>query len=116
MLYKEFRNSEIQSIDNCDALILQTNKNLFKSSTEYREKILKTCGDKLLDEFKVLDALSLSECVVTNGYNLNFKKIIHVVLPKFTNIYQNACESSLHLATRNILDVINIFILDCFTT
>jgi O-acetyl-ADP-ribose deacetylase (regulator of RNase III) len=65
---------------------------------------------------KNYDQLALSECVITKTYNLQhsnemnnlniyFKNILHVVLPKFNLTYQNACESSLHLAIRNVLDL-----------
>lgn len=44
--------------------------------------------------------------MLTDSYSLaNYKKIIHVVLPKFNPSLQNACESSLHLAVRNIFDI-----------
>ncbi len=43
--------------------------------------------------------------MLTRSHNLTkFQKIIHVVLPKYTSTYQIACESSLHLAMRNVLD------------
>jgi hypothetical protein len=50
--------------------------------------------------------MNLSECVITKSYNLiKFKRIIHTILPKFNSIYHNACESSLHLAMRNVFDI-----------
>jgi hypothetical protein len=74
----------------------------------YRKKILKECGSKILVDLSVRsqESLSLSECFITSSYSLStFKQIIHVVLPKFTITYQNACESSLHLAIRNVFDI-----------
>jgi len=72
----------------------------------FRQKILQECGTKILDDFKQFPDLELSECVITDCYSLsNFRKIIHVVLPKFNQDFENACESSLHLAIRNIFDI-----------
>lgn len=90
---------------NIDALVLQTNKSIKKPPSEYRQNILKECGSKVLDELGKYDNLSLCECIVTGSHSFNlFKQIIHVALPKYSIKYQNACESSLHLAVRNIFD------------
>ena len=72
----------------------------------FRQKTLQECATKILDDFKQFPNLDLSECVITDCYSLsNFKKIIHVVLPKYNQDFENACESSLHLAIRNIFDI-----------
>jgi hypothetical protein len=87
-------------------LVLQTNKNIFKLRSPYRQRILQECGTKILDDFKQYSYLELSECIITDSYSLsNFRKIIHVVLPKFNTVFENAGESSLHLAIRNIFDI-----------
>lgn len=88
-----------------DVLVLQTHKNMFKKSSGYREGILTKCGDGILDDMQVNWNLSLSECIVTSAHNIGcLHKIMHVVLPKYSNTFQNACESSLHLAARNVID------------
>ena len=45
-------------------------------------KVEKICGDKLKYELRQLKNINISECVITNAYNLDCKKIIHVANPK----------------------------------
>lgn len=102
LINKDVLDAKLTSLD---ALVLQTHRNYYKQPTPYRQKILRECGSRILEELQPYDSLSLSECFITNSHSLSdFRKIIHVVLPKYTVTYQNACESSLHLAIRNIFD------------
>ena len=63
-------------------------------------------GNKIYKDIEKYGKLSLSESIVTEAYNLHSKYVIHVVLPKYTINYHNACEATFHLAIRNVIDVI----------
>lgn len=43
----------------------------------------KICGDRLVLEIEQTKSPTLSECVITNAYNLPCKRIIHVATPKW---------------------------------
>lgn len=97
-----------------ECITTQTAKNVFSTKGD-RERvylllilsqIFKFCGEKIIEDLQKYDGvLTLANCFVTNCYNLKFKKIIHTMLPKFSNNYKIACESSLHQAVRNVIDV-----------
>lgn len=47
------------------------------------EKVKNICGKKLIVEMKQLENIKISEAVITNAYNLDCKKLIHVANPKW---------------------------------
>ena len=68
-------------------------------------KVERICGNKLKYELRQLKNINISECVITNAYNLSCKKIIHVANPmpdsdtkKFEYNLQQSYLSCLELA------------------
>lgn len=46
-------------------------------------QVKKLCGEKLVLELEQLKNINIGECVITNAYNLECSKIIHVANPKW---------------------------------
>ena len=46
-------------------------------------KIKEICGDRLEEELKQTNRLTLGQCVITNAYNLPSKRLIHVATPRW---------------------------------
>ncbi|CAH2105908.1 unnamed protein product [Euphydryas editha] len=68
------------------------------------ERIMQGAGPDLKEEIitKSLECRT-GEVVVTGGYNLHCRHIIHTVSPKYVAKYHTAAESSLHNCYKNVL-------------
>ena len=56
-------------------------------------QVKKRCGEKLQLELEQLKNINIGECVITNAYNLECKKIIHVANPKWNDGKDNEEEN-----------------------
>lgn len=65
-----------------DAIVLTTSPKL-KLEGVLGDQAIKICGDRLVAELEQLKCPTLSQCVITNAYNLPANKIIHVVTPRW---------------------------------
>ena len=65
-----------------DAIVLTASPKL-KLEGSLGEEALKKCGQKLVLELEQTKTPTLSECIITNSYNIPANKIIHVVTPRW---------------------------------
>ena len=70
-------------------------------------KAYQICGDRLVSELEQMKSPTLSQCVITNAYNLPSKRLIHVVTPKWNGGSHNEekyLEQSYKNCIKKILD------------
>ncbi|CAH0725388.1 unnamed protein product, partial [Brenthis ino] len=86
-----------------DAITNTTDETLTECNV-VSERIMQGAGPDLKEEI-VTRALECrtGEVVVTSGYNLRCRHIIHTVSPKYVAKYHSAAESSLHNCYKNVL-------------
>ena len=65
-----------------DAIVVTASPRL-KLEGVIGSKVKETCGDRLLEELKQTKKPSLSQCIITNAYNLPCQRIIHVATPRW---------------------------------
>lgn len=75
------------------------------------EHVKKICGDRLELELKQLKNINISDCVITNAYNLDCKKLIHVANPKWDG-GKNREEYNLHQSYLSCLELAQDFELE----
>ncbi|CAH2070853.1 unnamed protein product, partial [Iphiclides podalirius] len=97
-----FWQGDITTLD-VDAVTNTTNETLSECN-EISERIMQAAGPDLKEEI-VTRALECrtGEVVVTPGYQLRCRHIIHTVIPKYVAKYHTAAESSLHNCYKNVL-------------
>ena len=90
-----------------DAIVLTTSAKL-KLEGKLGEQAYEKCGDRLVCELDQTKGPSLSQCVITNAYNLPCKRIIHVATPRW-NGGDNNEEAYLKQCYINCLDMLRSF-------
>lgn len=75
-----------------DAIVIPSAPHLRPEGT-IGDKVKKLCGEKLQHELEQLKNINIGECVITNAYNLECKKIIHVANPKWNGGNDNEEEN-----------------------
>lgn len=65
-----------------DAIVLTTSPKL-ELEGPIGHRAYEICGERLVSELEQMKAPTLSECVITNAYNLPSKRIIHVATPRW---------------------------------
>lgn len=90
-----------------DAIVLTTSS-LLPLRGLLGSKAREICGDRLVLEFEQIKSPTLSECVITNAYNLPCKRIIHVATPKW-NGGKHGEEKYLKQSYINCLNMIQKF-------
>ena len=66
-----------------DAIVITTSPEFNIKEGVLGRTAYEICGDKLVSEMKQIKPPYLTQCVITNAYNLPCKKIIHVSTPKW---------------------------------
>ncbi|CAG5041242.1 unnamed protein product [Parnassius apollo] len=97
-----FWQGDITTLD-VDAVTNTTNETLSECNA-VSERILQVAGPDLKEEIitRALECRT-GEVVVTPGYQLRCRHIIHTVSPKYVAKYHTAAESSLHNCYKNVL-------------
>ena len=72
------------------------------------EKAHEICGERLVSELEQIKAPTLSQCVITNTYNLPSKRLIHVVTPKWNGGNYNE-EKYLEQSYKNCINKLEEF-------
>ena len=67
---------------NVDAIVVTASPRL-KLEGEIGDKLKVICGDRLEEELKQTKKPSLSQCIITNAYNLPCQRMIHVATPRW---------------------------------
>lgn len=65
-----------------DAIVLTASPKL-RLEGVLGDQAISKCGDRLIAELEQLKSPTLSQCVITNAYNLPASRIIHVVTPRW---------------------------------
>lgn len=89
---------------NVDAIVIAVAPHLKLDEGYLQSKVKKTCGKKLVFEMQQLKNINISECVITNAYNLPCKKIIFAASPKWNGGDDNE-EENLENTYINCLDL-----------
>lgn len=105
-------NKDITTIK-ADSIINFTTKTLISDET-LSKRIYQVAGEKLIDQLKESEPIKISECLITDGYDLKSKHIIHTVIQsfsekskdKFMSTLRRACFNSLQLARENKLHLV----------
>ncbi|CAL4174755.1 unnamed protein product, partial [Meganyctiphanes norvegica] len=89
---------------NAEAIVHSTNETLNEKSG-YSERLLFKAGPKLKNELQNnIKNCKTGEAILTDGFNLPARYIIHTVGPRYNIKYQTAAESALHLCYRRTLE------------
>lgn len=88
---------------NVDAIVNPTDIN-FSGSEGVDKSIHKIAGDKLDKKLSKLCPCQVGECIITKGYNLPVKSIIHTVIPKWQGGYYDEIEL-LYSCYKNSIDM-----------
>lgn len=91
-----------------DAIVVACAPNLKLDQGVLLKKIDEICGIKLRYEMKQLRNINISECVITNAYNLPCKKIIFAATPKWMNGNDNE-DYYLRETYLSCLELANVF-------
>ena len=90
-----------------DAIVNPTDEN-FSGSSSLDNLIQKKAGEKLTKKLCKSGICHVGNCIITKGYNLNVKSIIHTCTPKWEGGYENECHllyscyvNSIELAVEN---------------
>lgn len=90
-----------------DAIINPTDEN-FSGSYSLDKLIQKNAGQKLIKKLSKSGICQVGHCIITKGYNLDVKSIVHTCIPKWEEGYANeshllySCyENSIDLAVEN---------------
>lgn len=78
---------------NVDAIVIACAPHLKLDEGYLQKKVSKICGKKLLYEMQQLKNINISECVITNAYNLPCKKIIFAATPRWHEGKDNEIEN-----------------------
>ena len=65
-----------------DALVIPSQPSL-RLEGVIGERVKRICGDRVELELEQCKNIAISDCVITNAYNLDCKKLIHVANPKW---------------------------------
>ncbi|CAL4148142.1 unnamed protein product, partial [Meganyctiphanes norvegica] len=88
---------------NAEAIVHSTNETLNEKSG-YSERLLFKAGPKLKNELQNnIKNCKTGEAILTDGFNLPARYIIHTVGPRYNIKYQTAAESALHLCYRRCI-------------
>eukprot|EP00919_Chromeraceae_sp_WS-2016_P017688 GHVR01042069.1.p1 GENE.GHVR01042069.1~~GHVR01042069.1.p1 ORF type:complete len:527 (-),score=80.64 GHVR01042069.1:321-1724(-) len=69
-------------------------------------RLIEVGGSDLLEELEGLDSLRCGDVCMSSAPNMNFKKIIHTVGPKFNSKFRNAAHNSLSSLIREIIKTV----------
>lgn len=102
-----------------DAIVNPTDEN-FSGSSSLDNLIQKKAGEKLTKKLCKSGICHVGNCIITKGYNLNVKSIIHTCTPKWEGGYENECHllyscyvNSIELAVENDNKTIAIPSMSC---
>lgn len=89
---------------NSEAIVHSTNETL-NEKNGYSERLLFKAGPELKNELhNKIKTCKTGEAILTDGFNLPARYIIHTVGPRYNIKYQSAAESALHLCYRRTLE------------
>ncbi|XP_066974112.1 protein GDAP2 homolog [Macrobrachium rosenbergii] len=89
---------------NADAIVHSTNESLCEQNG-YSERLIFKAGPEMKHElYNNIKSCKTGEIVLTDGYKLAARHVIHTVGPRYNIKYHTAAESSLHYCYRRTLE------------
>eukprot|EP01129_Flabellula_baltica_P011969 TRINITY_DN5337_c0_g1_i1.p1 TRINITY_DN5337_c0_g1~~TRINITY_DN5337_c0_g1_i1.p1 ORF type:complete len:277 (-),score=76.60 TRINITY_DN5337_c0_g1_i1:707-1537(-) len=90
----------------CDAIVHPCNEKIFEGkTTEFTKYLGSKAGREIRAELKKV-VVKTGNVVISEGYELPAKKVIHTASPKFSEQYRTAAENALHNCYRNSMSVL----------